>query len=71
MLYERQLYKWLWKKEQSLECIVAILWVPKISDMGVKRRVLYKGDGLRLTISACYLWKMELNAGLDVSFDNM
>jgi hypothetical protein len=33
--------------------------------------ILYKENSLRLTICACYLWKMGLNIGLDVLFDNM
>jgi hypothetical protein len=33
--------------------------------------VLYKGDGLRLTINVCYSWEMALSVGIDVSFDNM
>jgi hypothetical protein len=32
--------------------------------------VLYKKRSLLLTISVCYSWKMELNIGLDASFDN-
>jgi hypothetical protein len=37
----------------------------------VKWNVLYKGDGLELTIYANYSWEIELNIGLDVSFGNM
>jgi hypothetical protein len=32
--------------------------------------MLHKGHGLRLPICACYSWQIELNIGLDVSFDN-
>jgi hypothetical protein len=37
----------------------------------VKCSVIYKGDGFRLNIYACYSWGMALNFGPDVSFDNM
>jgi putative salt-induced outer membrane protein YdiY len=37
----------------------------------VKYSVLYKGYSLQLIICACHSWHMALNAGLDVSFDNM
>jgi hypothetical protein len=33
--------------------------------------MLYKGDGLRMSICACYSLEMALNIDLDVSFDNM
>jgi hypothetical protein len=33
--------------------------------------VLYKGDSLQLTICGFYLLEMELNVGLDASFDNI
>jgi hypothetical protein len=32
---------------------------------------LCKGNGVRLNICVCYSWEMELNVGLDVSFDKM
>jgi hypothetical protein len=37
----------------------------------MKYNILYKGDGLRLIILACYSWERVLNFGLDVSFDNV
>jgi hypothetical protein len=36
-----------------------------------KFRILYKRDGLRLIICACYSWGMALNIVLDVSYDSM
>jgi hypothetical protein len=37
----------------------------------VKSSILYKGEGVQWAICACYSWKMALNVGLTVSFDNM
>jgi hypothetical protein len=34
----------------------------------MKSSILYKGNGLRLTISACYLWEMTL---MDILLNNM
>jgi hypothetical protein len=33
--------------------------------------IIHKGADSPLNISACYLWKMALNEGLNASFDNM
>jgi hypothetical protein len=53
-------------------CVLYVLWVVIILWCGyVRCTVLHKGDGLRLTICACYLWEMTLNLCLRVSFDNM
>jgi hypothetical protein len=35
------------------------------------RRILYKGDDLRLTICAYYAWEVALNVGLDLSCCNI
>jgi hypothetical protein len=32
---------------------------------------LYEEGGLRFAICACYSWNMELNVGLEASFDYM
>jgi hypothetical protein len=54
------------------QCIVSVLWVLIIFRCRyVKCSVLYKADGLRLTICACYSWQMTLNVSFDASFGNM
>jgi hypothetical protein len=37
----------------------------------MKYTVIHKGDESPSNISACYLWEMALNNGLNALFDNM
>jgi hypothetical protein len=37
----------------------------------VKCSILYKGDGLVLTVYACYLWEVALNGNLITAFNNV
>jgi hypothetical protein len=54
------------------QSIVSILWVLIVFSCGyLKCSILYKGNGLQLTVCACYLWEMTLNVGLDALFDNI
>jgi hypothetical protein len=55
-----------------VQCIVSILRVLILFWCGyVKRSVLYKGAGLRMTICAGYSCEMALSTSLGVSLDNM
>jgi hypothetical protein len=59
------LWSW-WTRRFLYQCIVHILWVMIIFWSGyVSYSILYKGNGLQLTVSGCYSWEMALNFGLN------